>query len=234
MIICPDFAHGTAEYFVVVESKTEPLIPSSKQHTHSDIKNILRKNTQPCAVMPREVDLKLVYLYKKEMKDIKPPSSPAIHFLNEHSVSYTPHLYEYEERGGTAVSSKKLGIPEHNVIKTLIMQTETKDPLIVLMHGDKQVSLKTLARHIGVKAVAPCSPDVAHRHSGYQVGGTSPFGTRRKMPVYLQSSIADLKKIYINGGGKGFLVSLDPKDLIRILAPTFVDVSIEPLDRAQQ
>jgi Cys-tRNA(Pro) deacylase len=159
------------------------------------------------------------------MKESKCPVTPAIHFLRERGIEFTPHVYDYEERGGTAISSKKLGIPENIVIKTLIMQMESKDPLIILMHGDKQVSLKELARVIGAKTISPCPPEIANRHSGYQVGGTSPFGTRRKMPIYLQESVASLEKIYINGGGKGFLISLDPRDLIRILAPTLVDVA---------
>lgn len=161
------------------------------------------------------------------MKDVRYPLTPAVHVLRENSVSFSPHLYAYEEKGGTAVSSRELGVPEHIVIKTLIMETEKKDPLIVLMHGDQQVSTKELARAIGVKSVAPCSPETANRHSGYQVGGTSPFGARKKMPVYMESTIADLPRIYINGGGRGFLVSLDPKEAIRVLNPTLVRVGIE-------
>src|SRR5690348_1845702 len=145
------------------------------------------------------------------------PATPAIHFLRKHVVDFGEHLYRYEERGGTAVSSRELGVDEHVVIKTLVMEDERKQPLIVLMHGDREVSTKNLARQIGAKAVSPCAPDVAQKHSGYLVGGTSPFGTRKKMPVYLERSIADLDRIYINGGARGFLVSLTPADLIRAL-----------------
>jgi len=123
------------------------------------------------------------------------------------------------------VSSRELGVDEHIVIKTLIMEDDRKQPLIVLMHGDREVSTKNLARQIGAKAVSPCAPDVAQKHSGYLVGGTSPFGTRKSMPVYVERSIADLDRIYINGGARGFLVSLSPADLIRVLSPTLVDAS---------
>lgn len=156
----------------------------------------------------------------------KYPVTPAIHALRSGGVEFQPHLYRYEEKGGTTVSSRELGVPEHSVIKTLIMETDAKSPLIVLMHGDKQVSLKELARQMGVKTVSPCKPEVADRHSGYQIGGTSPFGTRKKMPVYMQKTIADLPKIWINGGARGFLVQIDPKDAIRLLNPALVDVLI--------
>jgi len=149
------------------------------------------------------------------MKPNAYPVTPAIHFLRDHGVEFEPHVFKYEERGGTAVSSRELGVPEHIVIKTLIMETDSKEPLVVLMHGDKQVSTKNLARAIGVKSVSPCAPETANRHSGYQVGGTSPFGLRRPMTIYLQKSIADLERIYINGGGKGFLVSLHPRGIPR-------------------
>ena len=158
--------------------------------------------------------------------DTRYPITAAIRFLRAQGVDFEPHLYTYEERGGTTVSARELGVAEHAVIKTLVMETEKHDPLIVLMHGDRQVSTKELARVIGVKSVSPCQPNVADRHSGYQVGGTSPFGTRKKMPVYVQKSILELEKIYINGGGKGFLISLDPKDLSRVLQPVLVDVAI--------
>lgn len=154
------------------------------------------------------------------------PVTAAVRMLREHGIAFEPHLYPYEERGGTAVSSRELGVDEHLVVKTLIMETDAKDPLIVLMHGDRKVSTKELARAIGVKSVAPCAPEVAHRHSGYQVGGTSPFGTRKAMPVYLQKSIAELDRIYVNGGAKGFLVSLAPRDLVTLLRPVLVDVAI--------
>ena len=153
-------------------------------------------------------------------------STPAIHVLRQHAVSFTEHEYRYEERGGTAVSSRALGVDEHVVIKTLVMEDERKQPLIVLMHGDREVSTKSLARQIGVKVVTPCSVDAAQKHTGYLVGGTSPFGTRKNMPVYLERTIADLDRIYVNGGRRGFLVSLSPRDLIRVLAPTLVEVSL--------
>lgn len=153
-------------------------------------------------------------------------ATPAIHFLRQHTVPFTEHPYRYEERGGTAVSSRELGVDEHVVIKTLVMEDERKQPLIVLMHGDREVSTKNLARQIGAKTVSPCAPDVAQKHSGYLVGGTSPFGTRKKMPVYLERSIADLDRIYINGGARGFLVSLTPADLIRALTPILVDAAM--------
>jgi Cys-tRNA(Pro) deacylase len=152
------------------------------------------------------------------------PVTPAVRLLRQGKVEFTSHLYTYEERGGTAVSARELGVDEHCVIKTLIMEDENKRPLIVLMHGDMEVSTRQLARTIGAKSVSPCSPEAANRHSGYQVGGTSPFGTRRKMPVYMEESIADLPAIYINGGGRGFLVEIDPKDLIRVLEPVPVKV----------
>lgn len=154
--------------------------------------------------------------------------TPAIRVLREHGVRFSEHPYKYEQRGGTRVSSRELGIDEHLVIKTLVMQDETKRPLIVLMHGDREVSTKNLARQIGAKAVTPCDPATAERHTGYQVGGTSPFGTRKPVPIYVERTILDLPRIYINGGRRGFLVSLSPADLVRVLAPTRVDVGIEP------
>lgn len=153
-------------------------------------------------------------------------ATPAIHFLRQHGVPFTEHEYRYEERGGTAVSSRELGVDEHIVIKTLVMEDDRKQPLIVLMHGDKEVSTKNLARQIGAKAVTVCAPDVAQKHSGYLVGGTSPFGTRKKIPVYLERSIADLDRVYINGGARGFLVSLAAADLVRVLEPTLVDAAM--------
>jgi Cys-tRNA(Pro) deacylase len=152
------------------------------------------------------------------------PVTPAIRLLRREKVEFTPRLYAYQERGGTAVSARELGVDEHCVIKTLVMEDENKQPLIVLMHGDMEVSTRQLARTIGVKSVSPCSPEAANRHSGYQVGGTSPFGTRRKMPVYMEETIPDLPAIYINGGGRGFLVEIDPKDLMRVLEPVPVKV----------
>ena len=153
------------------------------------------------------------------------PVTPAIRVLREHAVSFEGHLYPYEEKGGTAASSRHLGVTEHCVVKTLIMEDDCKNPLIVLMHGDREVSTKELARVIGARSVSPCTPDTANRHSGYQVGGTSPFGTRKTMPVYLEKSILDLATIYINGGKRGFLVSLDPHELVRILSPITVSAA---------
>jgi len=154
------------------------------------------------------------------------PVTPAIRLLRQQRVDFTPHLYDYEERGGTAVSARELGVPEHAVIKTLIMEDERQNPLIVLMHGDREVSTKQLARTLGVKTVQPCRPEVADRHSGYQVGGTSPFATRKDMPVYMEKSIAVLERIYLNGGKRGFLVGLDPCRVVDLLKPTLVEVAL--------
>ena len=151
--------------------------------------------------------------------------TPATQFLAEHGVEYTEHHYEYVEHGGTAVSSSSLGVPEHEVVKTLVMEDEERKPLIVLMHGDRTVSTKDLARQAGRKRIEPCKPDVAQRHTGYQVGGTSPFGTRKSLPVFIERSILELPAIYINGGRRGFLVRLSPKALVAVLSPTPVDVA---------
>jgi Cys-tRNA(Pro) deacylase len=153
------------------------------------------------------------------------PVTMAIRVLRQNNVEFTPHLYTYEERGGTRVSSAQLGVDEHAVIKTLIFEDDAKKPLCVLMHGDREVSAKNLARHIGTKSVSPCAPEVADRHSGYQVGGTSPFGLKRAMPVYCERSIAELPRIWINGGARGFLVGLAPAELVRVLKPTLVAVA---------
>lgn len=153
------------------------------------------------------------------------PVTQAVRVLREHGVRYTDHPYDYEPRGGTAVSAREIGVDEHAVIKTLIMEDDRKRPLVVLMHGDREVSTKNLARLIGVKHITPCEPAVADRHSGYQVGGTSPFGTRRAMPVYMERSIAELPYLYVNGGRKGYLVGMAPVDLVRVLAPVLVDVA---------
>jgi Cys-tRNA(Pro) deacylase len=153
--------------------------------------------------------------------------TPATAFLKKNAVAFTEHPYEYEEHGGTRVSSEKLGVPEHAVVKTLVMEDEAKKPLIVLMHGDREVSLKTLARQAGRKTIAPCKPDVAQRHSGYQVGGTSPFGLRKPMPIFVERTILELEKIWINGGGRGFLVAIDPKELVRVVKATPVEVALE-------
>jgi len=154
------------------------------------------------------------------------PSTPAVLALRTAKVAFTPHFYDYEERGGTAVSARELGVEEHAVIKTLIMQDEAAKPLIVLMHGDREVSTKALARELSVKRVEPCKPEVAERHTGYRVGGTSPFGTRRRMPVYMEASIAALPQIYINGGSRGFLVGIAPQVVVDLLAPRAVSVAI--------
>jgi len=148
-------------------------------------------------------------------------------FLKAHRVAYTEHEYQYVEHGGTAVSARALGVPEHEVVKTLVMQDEAGKPLIVLMHGDRKVSTKSLARQAGVKRIEPCTPEAAQRHSGYQVGGTSPFGTRKQLPVYLERTILELPKIYINGGRRGFLVGIAPQEIMRTLQPTLVEVALD-------
>jgi Cys-tRNA(Pro) deacylase len=153
--------------------------------------------------------------------------TPATQFLRKHGVTFTEHPYAYEEHGGTTVSARELGVDEHAVIKTLVMQDEQAKPLIVLMHGDCKVSTKNLARQIGCKSVEPCKPEVANRHSGFLVGGTSPFGTRKVMPVYVEGSILDLQTIYINGGRRGFLVSIDPQVLASILPTTVVQCALD-------
>jgi Cys-tRNA(Pro) deacylase len=153
------------------------------------------------------------------------PVTMAIRTLRQHKVEFTPHLYVWEAHGGTAASAQHLGVPEHDVVKTLIFEDDTKKPLCILMHGDCEVSAKNLARHIGTKSVAPCQPAVADRHSGYQVGGTSPFGLKRPMPVYCEQSITALPRIYINGGARGFLIGIAPADLVRVLKPELVSVA---------
>lgn len=155
----------------------------------------------------------------------KHPVTMAIRTLRAANVAFEPHLYAWEPHGGTAASAAALGVDEHAVIKTLIFEDDGKRPLCILMHGDREVSAKNLARVIGVKSVAPCAPEVADRHSGYQVGGTSPFGLRRAMPVYMERSILELPRIYINGGARGFLVAIDPREAQRVLQPTLVDVA---------
>jgi Cys-tRNA(Pro) deacylase len=154
------------------------------------------------------------------------PVTPAVRALRAAGVSFTEHLYEYEEHGGTAVSARELGVDEHTVVKTLVMETDAREPLVVLMHGDRMVSTQRLARAIGARRIVPCDPAVAQKHSGYMVGGTSPFGTRRAMPVYMERTILDLARIYINGGKRGFLVGLDPREVARLLAPVVVDVAV--------
>jgi len=148
--------------------------------------------------------------------------------LRAHGVAYTEHPYRYEEKGGTAVSARELGVDEHTVVKTLIMEDDERSPIIVLMHGDRQVSTKSLARQIGARSVQPCAPEVADKHSGYQVGGTSAFGTKRAMPVYVERTILDLPRVHLNGGRRGFLIALDPKEIVRVLGATPVDVATVP------
>ena len=152
--------------------------------------------------------------------------TPATEFLAQHGVAYTEHYYEYVEHGGTGVSSSALGVPEREVVKTLIMETDKGDPLVVLMHGDRKVSTKELARAAGVKRIFPSRPEAATRHSGYLIGGTSPFGTRKRMPVYLERSVLDLPRIYINGGRRGYLLGMASADLQRVLSPILVDVAL--------
>lgn len=154
------------------------------------------------------------------------PSTPAVLALRAAQIEFTPHFYDYEEKGGTAVSARELGVDEHAVVKTLVMEDDKRMPLIVLMHGDRKVSAKALARVIGAKSIASCTPDAAQRHSGYRVGGTSPFGTRKAMPVYVERSILDIPAIYINGGSRGFLVRIAPEVVVRLLAAQPVDVAI--------
>ena len=158
---------------------------------------------------------------------MKSTGTPATALLAERGVQYTEHFYEYVEHGGTAVSSSALAVDEHHVVKTLVMETDKGDPLIVLMHGDRKVSTKELARVAGVKRIFPCKPEAAQRHSGYLVGGTTPFGTRKKMPVYLERSVLDLEMIYINGGRRGYLLGMRPAEIVRVLSPVLVDVALE-------
>lgn len=152
--------------------------------------------------------------------------TPATQALKRAGVAYTEHLYDYVEHGGTAESSRQLGVDEHAVVKTLVMQDEKAEPLIVLMHGDRTVSLKELARQIPCKKVEPCKPEVAQRHSGYQVGGTSPFGIRKAMPVFVEASILELPKICINGGRRGYLVGIEPRVLTELLQARAVHCAI--------
>ncbi len=156
----------------------------------------------------------------------KAPSTPATRLLKQRGVAYGEHLDRYEERGGTAVSARELGVPEHAVVKTLVFEDDQKRPFLILMHGDREVSVKELARQIGARSVQPCKPDTADKHSGYQVGGTSPFGTRKAMPVYAEATIFGLERIWINGGAKGFLVSLAPSALTELLDAKPVQVAL--------
>ena len=151
-------------------------------------------------------------------KDKHVSETPATQILRRAGVSFSEHPYDYVDHGGTAESARQLGLPEHAVVKTLVMQDDRAQPLIVLMHGDRQVSTKNLAREIGVKSVEPCTPEVAQRHSGYLVGGTSPFGTKKAMRVFVEATVLELPRIFINGGRRGFLVGLDPAVLVALLA----------------
>jgi len=154
------------------------------------------------------------------------PSTPAVLALRAEGVRFSEHRYRYEERGGTVVAARELGVPEHAVVKTLVMEDDARAPLLVLMHGDREVSTNQLARQVGARAVTPCKPDVATRHTGYLVGGTSPFATRKRLPVYVERTILDLPTIYINGGSRGFLLGVAPADAVRVLGASLVDVAL--------
>lgn len=156
----------------------------------------------------------------------KVPSTNATRLLKQQGVAYSEHLYRYEEKGGTAVSARQLGVPERAVVKTLIFEDDQKCPFIILMHGDCEVSTKELARQLGVRSVQPCKPEVADKHSGYQVGGTSPFGTKKAMPVYVEATILDLDRMWINGGAKGFLMGVAPSVLEQVLKAVPVRVAL--------
>jgi Cys-tRNA(Pro) deacylase len=160
-------------------------------------------------------------------KGARVSETPATALLKKHGVAYTEHVFEYVEHGGARAGAEALGLDERAVVKTLVMEDEAKRPLVVLMHGDRSVSTKNLARQIGVKRIEPCAPEVAQRHSGYQIGGTSPFATRKQMPVFLEKTVLELAKIYVNGGRRGYLVGIDPQALVRVLAPTLVEVGLE-------
>jgi Cys-tRNA(Pro) deacylase len=160
------------------------------------------------------------------MSKEKIPTTPAVLVLKAQGADFTLHTYPYEERGGTKVSAKKLGVEEHTVIKTLVMEDETGKPLIILMHGDREVSTKSLARAIGTKSVSPCNPAVAEKHTGYKVGGTSPFGTRKTLPIYMEKTVADLPDVFINAGSRGLLAKMPSAEMIRILHPVLVNVAI--------
>lgn len=161
------------------------------------------------------------------MKNEHAPETQATRFLRQHGVAHSTHLYEYEEHGGTRTSARELNVNEHAVVKTLVMEDENGKPLIVLMHGDRKVSTKELARQVGCKKIEPCKPEVANRHTGYLVGGTSPFGTKKPLPVNIERSILDLPLIYINGGRRGFLVGVHPHDIVRVLQPKIVEVALK-------
>ena len=160
------------------------------------------------------------------MSKEKFPVTPAVRWLRDRKIPFTEHLYAYEERGGTAVSARELGVDEHAVVKTLIMEDDAGMPLIVLMHGDREVSTKELARVLGVRSIRPCTPVAANRHTGYLVGGTSPFATKKPLPICMESTILALSKIYLNGGKRGFLVGIDPREVERLLDVKLVEVGI--------
>ena len=160
------------------------------------------------------------------MSPDKAPMTAAVRVLKQAGVPFTEHPYAYVERGGTAAFAAQAGVDEHAVVKTLVMEDEAKKPFVVLMHGDREVSTKELARVLGVKSVHPCAPETAERHSGYMVGGTSPFGLRKPLPIYVEATVLELARIYINGGKRGFIVGLAPQDLVRVLAPKPVRVAI--------
>ncbi|WP_374244194.1 Cys-tRNA(Pro) deacylase [Zoogloea sp.] len=160
-------------------------------------------------------------------RDQHAPETPATRFLRQHRIPFSTHLYAYEEHGGTKVSARELNVAEHSVVKTLVMEDESRQPLVILMHGDRKVSTKELARQTGHKQISPCDPAVAQRHTGYMVGGTSPFGTRKSMPLFMERSILELPLIYINGGKRGFLVGVHPHDIVQTLKPQVVNVAIE-------
>jgi Cys-tRNA(Pro) deacylase len=166
-------------------------------------------------------------LQEKNMKSDRAPETPATQLLRKLGIAHSNHLYDYEEHGGTSVSARELNVDEHAVVKTLIMEDENGKPLIVLMHGDCKVSTKELARQSGRKKIEPCKPEVANRHTGYMVGGTSPFGTKKQMPIFIEKTILDLPLIYINGGRRGFLVGVHPHDIIRALSPTVVEAALK-------
>jgi len=156
----------------------------------------------------------------------KTPMTPAVRALRQAGVEFTEHPYPYVEHGGTASFAREAGVDEHTVVKTLVLEDDGKKPFVVLMHGDREVSTKEMARTLGVKSVHPCAPETAERHSGYMVGGTSPFGLRKPLPVYVEATVLDLPKIYINGGKRGFIVGISPQDLARALKPVPVRVAI--------
>ena len=168
--------------------------------------------------------ISIVKILANLMPAAHPPETPATKMLRLNNVTFTHHLYDYQDHGGTSVSSRELGVEEYAVVKTLMMEDEAAKPLVVLMHGTHKVSTKELARVIGVKRIEPCKPDIAQKHSGYMIGGTSPFGTKKTMPVYMEKTILDLPRIYINGGRRGYLIGIAAHEVVRILQPIIVQV----------